>query len=147
MVAVVLTLIWRNVPGARELTRMLAREDWLWCKVTKVTQQALSERLLCFPAELFEQLLMQLLPQLKQQWQQRQRRPLPLSIAFAQKRFERIWVVDGSMLEALFRKLDSLQEQPIGTLAGKMATVVDLVTRLPVQVWFNANPNSPDRCF
>jgi hypothetical protein len=147
MVALVLTLIWRKVPGARELTRMLAREDLLWCKATKVTQQALSERLLCFPAQLFERLLMQLLPQLHQRWQQRQRRPLPMSIAFAQKRFERIWVVDGSTLEALFRKLDSLQEQPIGTLAGRMATVVDLVTRLPVEVWFNANPKSPERCF
>lgn len=28
-----------------------------------------------------------------------------------------------------------------------MATVVDLVTRLPVVVWFNTNPNAPDHCF
>lgn len=147
MVAVVLTMIWRNVPGVQELTRMLARENLLWCKATAVSQQALSERLLSFPAEMFERLLMQLLPQLRQQWQQRQRRPLPVSVAFAQQVFEQIWIVDGSTLEALFRKLDSLQEQPTGTLAGKMATVVDLVTRLPVVVWFTSNPKAPDRCF
>lgn len=147
MVAVVLTLIWRNVPGVQELTRMLARENLLWCKATVVSQQALSKRLLSFPAELFERVLLQLLPQLQQRWQQRQRRPLPLSVALAQTGFERIWIVDGSTLEALFRKLDSLQERPVGTLAGKMATVVDLVTRLPVVVWFNTNANAPDRCF
>lgn len=147
MVAVVLTLIWRKVPGVQELNRMLARENLLWCNATTVSQQALSKRLLSFPAELFERVLMELLPQLQQRWQQRQRRPLPLSVAFAQTVFERIWIVDGSTLEALFRKLDSLQERPVGTLAGKMATVVDLVTRLPVVVWFNTHPNAPDRCF
>lgn len=54
MVAAVLTLLWRQVPGVQELTRLLAREDLLWCPCTKVSQQALSERFLTFPAELFE---------------------------------------------------------------------------------------------
>ena len=52
MVAVVLTLLWRQVPGVQELNRLLAREDLLWCRATKVSQQALSERFLTFPAEL-----------------------------------------------------------------------------------------------
>ncbi len=43
MVAAVLTLLWRQVPGVQELTRLLARVDLLWCRATKVTQQALSE--------------------------------------------------------------------------------------------------------
>lgn len=41
MVAAVLTLIWRQVPGVQELTRLLAREDLLWCRATIVSQQAL----------------------------------------------------------------------------------------------------------
>ena len=45
------------------------------------------------------------------------------------------------------RKLDSLQDKPPGILAGKMATVVDLVTRLPVHIWFNENPSASDTCF
>jgi len=53
MVAAVLTLLWRNVPGVTELTRMLAREGFLWCSPTQVTQQAVSKRFLTFPAELF----------------------------------------------------------------------------------------------
>ena len=31
MVAAVLTLIWRDVAGVRELSRILAREGFLWC--------------------------------------------------------------------------------------------------------------------
>jgi hypothetical protein len=38
----------------RELTRMLAREGFLWCEPTQVSQQALSQRFLTFPAEIFE---------------------------------------------------------------------------------------------
>jgi len=44
MVATVLTLLWRQVPGVQELTRLLAREDLLWCRATNVSQQSLSER-------------------------------------------------------------------------------------------------------
>jgi hypothetical protein len=54
MVAAVLTLIWRQVPSVQELTRLLEREDLLWCRATKVAQQSLSERLLEFPASIFE---------------------------------------------------------------------------------------------
>lgn len=55
--------------------------------------------------------------------------------------------MDGSTLEALFRKLESLQNKPVGTLAGKMATVVDLVTRLPVHIWFEEKPSASDTHF
>ncbi|MBF2034977.1 MAG: hypothetical protein IGR92_05700 [Leptolyngbyaceae cyanobacterium T60_A2020_046] len=33
MMAVVLTLIWRQVPSVAELTRVLEREDLLWVKL------------------------------------------------------------------------------------------------------------------
>ncbi|MBW4641091.1 MAG: hypothetical protein KME05_23325 [Gloeocapsa sp. UFS-A4-WI-NPMV-4B04] len=55
---------------------MLAREDLLWCEATVVSQQALSQRFLSFPAGLFEQVFMELLPQFKQRWAGRQRRPV-----------------------------------------------------------------------
>ncbi len=107
MMAAVLTLLWRQVPGVQELTRLLAREDLLWCRATKVSQQALSERFLTFPAELFERVFKDLLPKFQQNWRQRSKRPLPDSIKFALRHFERIWVADGSTLEALFCKLKS----------------------------------------
>ena len=72
MVAAVLTILWRQVPSVRELTRMLNREDLLWCQAVKVSQPSLSERLLVFPAELFERVYKDRVPQLIQRWEQRQ---------------------------------------------------------------------------
>lgn len=90
MVAAGLTILWRQVPSVHELTRMLAREDLLWGQAVKVSQQALSQRFLSFPAVLFEGVLKELLPQLHQRWQERQRRPLPESVADARQYFEQI---------------------------------------------------------
>ena len=75
MVAAVLALIWRQVPSVQELTFVMAREDLLWCQAVKVSQQALSQRFLVFPSELFERVLQDLLPQLRQRWHQRKTRP------------------------------------------------------------------------
>lgn len=144
MVAAVLTLLWRDVPGVTELNRLLAREGFLWCSPTQVSRQALSQRFLTFPAHLFAQVFKQVLPQLNQAWHQRTRRPLPESLQFSLQRFNRIWIVDSSVLEALFRKLKSLEEVPAGTLAGKMGVVIDLMTRLPVEIWLQENPKASD---
>lgn len=147
MVAAVLTLLWRDVPSVHELCRMLAREDLLWCRAVKVSQQALSERFLAFPSELFERVFFEVLPRLKQRWQERQNRPLAASVSKAHEQFKQIWIADGSTLEQLFRKLGSLQEQEKAALAGKMVTLIDLVTRLPVHIWFCDNPKRSDAKF
>jgi hypothetical protein len=144
MVAAVLTLLWRDVAGVTELTRMLARSGFLWCKPTTVTQQAMSQRFLSFPATLFEGVFKNLLPSLRTAWYNRNQRPLPESIQFTLTKFSRIWIVDSSTLEALFCKLKSLEDIPKGQLAGKMATVIDLMTRLPVDMWFLENPRASD---
>ena len=54
MVAAVITMLWRDVAGISELTRMLVREGFLWCSPTRISQQAMSERFLTFPSEMFE---------------------------------------------------------------------------------------------
>lgn len=147
MVAAVLTMLWRQVPSVHELTRLLAREDLLWCRAVRVSQQALSKRFLVFPAELFERVLKDLLPELRERWQARPKRPVPVAVKVAQQAFEHIWIVDGSTLEALFRKLDSLQDVPLGQLAGKIGTVIDLVTRFPVEIWYRAGARDHDTHF
>ena len=147
MVAAVLTLLWRDVPGVTELGRLLEKEGFLWCKRTKVSQQALSQRFLTFPAILFERIFHEILPQMKSRWKARQNRPLPESVQFTLSRFENIWCADGSTLEALFRKLKSLKDVKPGSLAGKMGVVMDLVTRLPVEIWFHENPRAADTHF
>jgi len=147
MVAAVLTLLWRDVSGVTELNRLLETEGFLWCPPTKVSQQALSQRFLTFPAELFERIYQEIVPKLTIRWSSRQKRPLPESVQFALSKFEKIWIADGSTLEALFRKLKSLEEVKQGLLAGKMGVVMDLVTRIPVEIWFEENPTASDTRF
>jgi hypothetical protein len=83
MVAAVLTMLWRDVAGVRELTRILSREGFLWCDRSTVSQQALSKRFLTFPAVLFEKVFKEILPLLTLKWHERNRRPLPESVQFA----------------------------------------------------------------
>ena len=162
MLAAMLTLVWRQVPSVRELNRMLARENLLWAKATCVSQQALSQRLLTFPAELFERVLSELLVTLNQRWSQRKKRLLPLSVAHANQYFEQLWIVDASnplrgfaseavgelqFAEALFRKLKSLEDSNLGRLGGRICAVVDLMTRYPVQTWFNEHPYAHESNF
>lgn len=85
--------------------------------------------------------------QLQVRWHKRQKRPLPTAVKYAQQNFEKIWIADSSTLEALFRKLDSLNDVPQGKLAGKMCTVIDLLTRLPIKAWFDTNPMVHDTNF
>lgn len=146
MLAVVLTMLWRQVPSVHELRKLICREEFLWCRWLKVSQQALSKRFLNFPAELFKRVYLDLLPLLKQRALERTR-PQPESITLAQKHFSDILAVDGSSLEALFRKLKSLKDVPAGTLAGKICTVIDLVTHHPVQCWEHKEPLGHDTNF
>lgn len=147
MVGAVLTLLWWDVPGVTELTRLLETEGFLWCGKIKVSQQALSQRFLTFPAVLFERIFTEILPTLKIRWSNRHNRPLPESVQFTLSKFENIWCADGSTLESLFRKLKSLEEVKPGKLAGKMGVVIDLVTRLPMAIWFQENPRASDTRF
>lgn len=146
MVAAVVTLLWHQVPSVHELTRMLNRKDLLWAKAVHVSRQALSERFLSFPYELFERVFQELVPLLKRQWSERTR-PLPASYSYALRHFEQVWAADGSVLEALFRKLDSLKDCPVAQLAGKICTVIDVGSQLPVHIWFNENPKAHDCSF
>lgn len=146
MVAALVTLLWWQVPSVRELTRMLEREDLLWAKAVKVRQQSLSERFLTCPYELFERIFEALLPQLKSRHEER-KRPIAPSIQYGLKHFEQILAADGSVLETLFLKLESLRDLPPGALAGKICTVIELTTLLLVKIWFMENAKAYDCCF
>ena len=65
MVVAITVLIWRQVPSVNELAKQLGREGLLWLPKINVSQQALSARLLAFPAELFQRVFLDLLPRLR----------------------------------------------------------------------------------
>lgn len=146
MVALVLTMIWRQIGSTCELVRLLRQEGFLWCSPLQVTEQALSQRLLTFPAELFQRVLEDVLPTMHARWATRAR-PLPKEIAWAKERYAQVWAVDGSTLDALLRKVGLLREVERPPLAGRMTALLDLCSRLPRTIWFDEDPKAHDQRF
>ena len=146
MVALVLSLIWRQVSGVSELVRLVRTEVLLWAPPRKISQQSLSERLCTLPSALFLRVLLSLLPFLQSRWSQRPR-PLPPVIAWAQARYTQLAVGDGSTLDALIRKVGLLRDLPANPLAGRMTALLDLGSRLPVHLWYDEQAQAHDQRF
>jgi len=146
MMAFLLSLIWRQIGGVSELARLVKTEALLWAEPTKVSQQALSQRLSSLPAALFGQVLTAVLPRLHQRGLMRDR-PLAPELAWAQQHYTRVVSADGSSLDALIRKMGLLKDLEHNPLAGKMTALLDLCTRLPVQIWYTADPQAHDQSF
>jgi hypothetical protein len=144
MVALVLSMLWRQIGSVQELVLLLGSEGFLWTSPVPVSQQALSQRLLTFPAVLFQGGFEVVLPQLHARFEARQR-PLPPVIAWAQPRYTALLVVDGSTLDALLRKVGLLREAPQHPLAGRMTALLDLASRLPRTLWFEPDPKASDQ--
>jgi hypothetical protein len=146
MMAFLLSLIWRQIGGVSELARLVKTEALLWAEPTEVSQQALSQRLSSLPAALFGQVLTAVLPTLHQRGLMRDR-PLAPELAWAQQHYTRVVSADGSTLDALIRKMGLLKDLEHNPLAGKMTALLDLCTRLPVQIWYTADPQAHDQSF
>ena len=147
MVALVLTMIWRQIGSACELVRLLRQEGFLWCSPLLVTEQALSQRLCTFPAELFQRVLVDVLPTMHARWAARAR-PLPPVIAALRERYPQVLAVDGSRLDVLLRKVGLLRGAERPPLAGRMTALLDLGSRLPRQIWYEEDPQAHDqRCW
>ena len=146
MVAMMISMIWRQIGSASELVRVMREEGLLWVESTEVSQQAVSERIRTFPAELFKRVLMDILPRMEERAEARTR-PLPDAVTRAKRHFTRILIVDGSTLDVLLRKVGMLRDAPAGILGGKMAVMLNLTTRLPVAAWLDDNPTTHDLAF
>jgi hypothetical protein len=144
MVALVLSMIWRQVGSVTTLTHLLHHEGLLWTAPVRVSQQALSARLRAFPADLFRRVLDDLLPQMQARWQQRQR-PLPPELAWAQERFTAVLAADGSTLDALLRKVGLLRDREDTPLAGRMTALLDVGSRLPRRLWYESDAQAHDQ--
>jgi len=147
MVALVLTMIWRQIGSATELVRLLRQEGFLWCTPLRVSEQALSQRLRLFPAELFQRVLLAVLPEMQVRWHARTR-PLPAVLTWAQARYSQVLAVDGSTLDALLKKVGLLRGTEGHPLAGRMTALLDLGSRLPRHLWYEEDPQAHDqRCW
>jgi hypothetical protein len=146
MVALVLSMIWRQVGAVSELAKMMRTEGLLWAEPRKVSQQALSERFRTFPAILFLRVLLAILPLMETRWKSRER-PLPPEVAWAQERYTEVVIHDGSTLDALLRKVGLLRDAETNPLAGRMTALLDLCSRLPRHIWYEEDAQAHDQRF
>jgi len=146
MMAFVLSLIWRQLGSVTEAVRTLNREGLLWVDERTVSQQAVEQRFSSLPAVLFERVFLQLLPLMSERWQARNR-PLPPALRWAKQHFTAVLALDGSTLDALLRHTGLLRDGQGPVLAGRMAGLLDVITRLPLKVWYEEDPKAHDQRF
>src|SRR5439155_10879588 len=64
----------------------------------------------------------------------------------AYKQFSAVWIADGSTMEALKRRIDSVKEKGL-QLGGKMMMVVEAISRLPVNTFYTEDSKANDKRF
>jgi hypothetical protein len=85
-----------------------------------------------------------ILPDLQERARARSR-PLPPAVGRALAHFSHVWACDATTLEALFKKVGLLRGIPQTLLAGKLLGVLDVATRLPVQLRWEEDPAVNER--
>lgn len=146
MVALVISLIWRQMGSVSELARIVNREAVLWVPRMKISLQAINERLRVIPAELFLNVLGEVLPIFRKRWEER-KRPLPEEMAWVRDRYTQVLICDGSTLESLIRKTGLLIEQAKSPLAGRMIGLLDGLSRIPLWIGYTADETAQDQRF
>jgi hypothetical protein len=141
MVALVLSLVYRQIEGLSEATRVLREEGFLWVKPMEVTRQAVSKRLINFPSEVFGILLQKVL-------EKKAECPQELKIGEKEEKvrekFSAVWIADGSTLEQLRKRLKVVQEKKV-ELGGKIMMIVEAFTKDPITVWYQEDAKSNDK--
>jgi hypothetical protein len=143
MMAVVLSLVYRRIPGLSEVLRVLEQEGLLWVEPLKVSKQALSKRLGSLPAQLMAQVFEQVIDRMHSS---QTNMPVPRGWESVHQNFSALWIADGSTLEALRRKLKALQEKTT-VLGGKMMIVVEAFNHRPIAAWYNSDAKVNDKTF
>ena len=147
MMALVLSMIWRQIGSVGALVRVVQGEALLWAQPRPyLTEKAMATRLRTLPAELFWRVLDEILPLLQVRWATRQR-PLPRELAWAQAQYTQVLACDGSTLDALLRKVGLLADAPTPPLAGRMLALLDVCSHLPQRIWYEADAEAHDQRF
>ena len=146
VMGLVLSLIWRQIGSVCELARIVNREMVLWVPRMKITQQAINTRLRVIPAQLFLNVLTDILPVLQARWEGRER-PLPETMAWAKRHYQQVVICDGSTLDALIRKVGLLKDEATHPLAGRMTALLDGMSRLPIWIGYTDDAAAHDQRF
>ncbi len=72
--------------------------------------------------------------QMLKRWGERKCTLAP-ALQWAQTHFTAVLILDGSTVDALLHKVSLLRESEGAVLAGRMAALLDLLSRLPCVIW------------
>lgn len=141
MTAIVLSMVWRQIPSLSELLRVVEREGMFDFSAIKLTKQAVSQRLQRLPAKLFAQVFTGAIEELQRQECVEVQLSEPLQAI--REKFPLCFVADGSTLEALRNKLKDKEQQQgspkakaATALGGRMMGILDIYTRRVVRAWY-----------
>jgi hypothetical protein len=144
MVAIIVSLVWRRVPSIAEVQKVLAREGLLGVSPLRVSPQAITKRLDVLPAAVMGQLLAEVCTRLQAQ------PPPPLPHprwAPVRAHFPLLALVDGSTLEALRKKTQSLRQREGLVLAGKVMMLVEAFSHRPLWQLYTEDAPANDKRF
>ena len=143
MMAVVVSLVYRQITGIREVIRVLSQEGLMWVEPMDVSPQALSKRLQTLPVGLFAQIWEQVIERIRASERQL---PIPQGWSGVHEKFSALWIADASTLEELRKKLKALQGT--GTvLGGKMMMVVEAFSHRLVKSWYTEDAKANEKTF
>jgi len=145
MVALVVSLVWRRLGAIAEAARVLVQDGLLWIAPLQVSAQAVAKRLDTLPASLLAQVFGEVCSRLQTQ-------PPPelpgLEVwAAVRSHFSRLAVVDGSTLEALHKKTQTLRGQEGVVLAGRTMVMVEALTQRPLWQLYTEDAAANDKRF
>jgi Transposase DDE domain len=145
MVALVGSLVWRRLGSLAEVQRVVVQEGLLWVSPLHVSEQAIAKRLDTLPASALATVLADVSARLQAQ-------PPPQLPGLerwteVRARFPRIAMVDGSTLEALRKKTQTLHAQPGLVLAGRVMAMVEAFTHRPLWQLYTEDAAANDKRF
>jgi hypothetical protein len=145
MMALIVSLVWRRLGARAEVARVLAQDGLLGVAPLEVSEQAIAKRLDPLPASALAQVFAEVSTRL--QAQPPPELPGLESWGAVRAHFARLAVVDGSTLEAVRKKTQTLQAQPGVVLAGRMRVMVEAFTHRPLWQLYTEDAAANDKRF
>ena len=145
MVALLVSLVWRRLGAIAEVRRVVVQDGLLWVSPLQVSEQAIAKRLDTLPASALAEVFTEVSARL--QAQPPPQLPGLEKWAEVRTRFSRIAMVDGSTLEALRKKTQTLQAQPGLVLAGRVMAMVEAFTHRPLWQLYTEDAAANDKRF
>src|SRR5215470_4224809 len=145
MVALVVSLVWRRLGAIAEVQRVIVQDGLLWVSPLQVSEQAIAKRLDTLPASALAEVFSEVSTRL--QAQPPPQLPGLERWAEVRARFSRIAMVDGSTLEALRKKTQTLQAHPGLVLAGRVMAMVEAFTHRPLWQLYTEDAAANDKRF